>query len=250
MSPIKEPNFFADEIRNENLAEELREGAEKDMAEQREFLRGAMTEKRVGGMISEWDDYLKLFQNAQGEKALGEASVCYLWSRTAAANIRAKIPAAKIIMVLRDPSEIAFSLYVQSVAGGHIRGSFRETIAACRRNTSEKFSVYYPFLELGMLYEQVKRFVETFPRESVLILFYEEYRERQGEVFRRIFQFLGVNEAFAPDTSRRHHDFRDRSLVMDARDRADLVEFYREDVLRLATLLGCDLSAWARVSVR
>src|ERR1700722_13551212 len=99
MSPIKEPNYFASEIRNENLAEELRELADKDLTEQREFLRGAMTEKRIGGMISEWADYLKLFQNARDEKALGEASVCYLWSRTAAENIRAKIPGAKIIMV-------------------------------------------------------------------------------------------------------------------------------------------------------
>jgi hypothetical protein len=245
MSAIKEPNYFADEIRVENLAEELREAADKDLEEQREFLRGPMTEKRSGGMISEWDDYLRLFQNARAEKALGEASVCYLWSRTAAANIRAKIPGAKIIMVLRDPSEIAFSLYVQSVAGGHIRGTFRETLEACRRNTSEKFSVVYPFLELGLLYEQVKRFLEAFPREQVLIVFYEQYRERQGEMFGQIFRFLGVDAQFTPDTSQRYHEFREGGqLVIDPRDREWLVEYYREDVRRLAGLLGRDLSSW------
>ena len=42
MSAIKEPNYFADEIRAENLAEELRAGANKDLLEQREFLRGDM----------------------------------------------------------------------------------------------------------------------------------------------------------------------------------------------------------------
>jgi len=247
MSAIKEPNYFADEIRAENLAEELRAGADKDLLEQREFLRGDMKEKRFGGMISEWADYLKLFQNARDEKAVGEASVCYLWSKTAAANIRARIPGAKIVMVLRDPREIAVSLYVQSVAGGHIQGTFRETLEACRRNGSGKFSVVYPFLELGLLYEQVKRFVEAFPREQVLILFYEEYRERRGEVFERIFRFLGVDAQFRPDTSRRYHEFREGAAkAIDPRDREWLGEYYREDVRRLAGMLGRDLGAWVR----
>ena len=111
--------------------------------------------------------------------------------------------------------------------------------------------MYYPLLELGMLHEQVKRFLDAFPRENVLILFYEEYRERQVAVFRKIFRFLGVDAEFAPDTSRRYHDFRKGvAQAMDARDLEYLVEFYRDDVLRLARLLDCDLSAWAGTSVR
>ena len=247
MSPIKEPNYFASEIRAENLADELREEGEKDQQEVQEYLRGPMQEKRFGGMISEWTDYLKLFQNAGREKARGEASVCYLWSKSAAANIRERVPGAKIIMMLRDPCEIAFSLYLQSVAGGHIRGSFRETIEACRRNTSEKFSIVYPFLELGLLYEQVKRFLDEFPRENVLILFYEQYRERPSEVFAQIFRFLGVDPGFVPDTSRRYHEFREGATkAADSGDRECLITYYREDVLRLSNLLDCDLGAWVR----
>ena len=247
MSPIKEPNLFATEIRMENLSDELRGDAEEDRRELEEYLRGPMLEKRFGGMISEWADYQKLFQNAKGEKAVGEASVCYLWSKTAAANIRERIPQAKIIMMLRDPCEIAFSLYLQSVAGGHIRGSFRETIEACRRNTSEKFSIVYPFLELGLLHEQVERFLDAFPRENVLILYYEEYRERPSEVFAQIFRFLSVDPAFAPDTSRRYHEFRQgANKTADPGDRDYLIAYYGEDVMRLSGLLDRDLGAWVR----
>jgi hypothetical protein len=247
MSPIKEPNYFAAEIRAENLADELREEGEKDRQELREYLRGPMQEKRFGGMVSEWTDYLKLFQNAANEKAVGEASVCYLWSKSAAANIRERVPGAKIIMMLRDPREIAFSLYLQSVAGGHIRGSFRETIEACRRNTSEKFSIVYPFLELGLLYEQVKRFLDRFPRENVLILFYEHYREGPSDIFAQIFRFLGVDPTFVPDTSRRYHEFREGATkAAEPGDREYLITYYKEDVMRLSSLLDCDLSAWVR----
>ena len=48
-----------------------------------------------------------MFQRVKDEKAIGEATVSYLWSETAAANIHARIPDAKIVMVLRDPAERA-----------------------------------------------------------------------------------------------------------------------------------------------
>lgn len=285
MSPIKEPNYFATEIRAENFADELREQVDKDLQQLRDYLRGPMHEKRFGGLVSEWADYLKLFHNARSEKALGEASVCYLWSKTAAAQIRSAIPQARIIMVLRDPSEVAFSLYLQSVAEGLVRGSFRETIEAALRCKSEEFSLLHPFLELGMYSGQVKRFLQLFPRQNILILFYEEYRQQQVEALARIFRFLDVDPDFVPDTSQRYLEpriprfigltyflkktlvwgnaanylpkplrpwlrnltHRDRTAIaINSSDRKCLVEYYRNDVEQLSILLDRDLSAWLR----
>jgi hypothetical protein len=65
-------------------------------------------------MVSEWEDYLRLFQHVRGETVIGEASVGYLWSETAARNIHAKIPSAKIPLVLRDPADRAFSQYLRT----------------------------------------------------------------------------------------------------------------------------------------
>ncbi len=283
MSPIKEPNYFAGEIRAENLEDSLRGEAEKDLIELRRYLNGSMQEKRFGGLVSEWTDYVRLFRNAKREKALGEASVCYLWSKTAAANIWASVPQAKILMMLRDPAELAFSLYLQSVTEGRTRATFSETIDACLRNRSERFSMHYPFLELGSFYEQVRRFLDVFPRENILILFYENYRREQAAVLARIFEFLGADGSFTPDTSRRYLEprvprfiastyflkksgawklaqrstptrlrsamsgvvFKDRSTIsMNARDRARLVDYYREDIGQLSALLDRDLGAW------
>src|SRR5258708_35381840 len=159
MSPSKEPNDFASEIRPENFGDELQTQVAKGIRELQEYLHGPMRGKRFGGLVSQWDDYLRLFQGAKGEKAIGEASVCYLWSKTAAANIRARIPGAKIIMILRNPADVAFSLYLQSVTGGRFRGSFGKLLQDSRLCNKEKFSLLYPLLELGLYYEQVKRFL-------------------------------------------------------------------------------------------
>lgn len=285
MSPIKEPNYFASEIRAENFADDLRDHVGDDLQQLREYLRSPMRENRFGGLVSEWSDYLKLFQNAKTEKAIGEASVCYLWSKTAAARIHSKIPCAKIVMVLRDPTEVAFSLYLQSVAEGLVRGSFRETIEACVCNKSARFSLLYPFLELSLYFEQVKRFLQTFPGQNILILFYEEYRQQQLKTLAKIFRFLNVAPDFVPDTSERHLEprvprligltnflkktsvwgyakswapnplrpwlrnltYRRRTaIMMNDRDREYLVEYYRKDVEQLSILLDRDLSAWLR----
>jgi hypothetical protein len=77
MSTIKEPNFFAAEIREENFDPKLRRGIARETRGLRKFLSGPMHEKRFGGIVADWEDYLHLFANANNESALGEASVCY-----------------------------------------------------------------------------------------------------------------------------------------------------------------------------
>ncbi|MBZ5609092.1 MAG: sulfotransferase domain-containing protein [Acidobacteriia bacterium] len=244
MSPIKEPNYFASEVRAENFDAEHQERIARDLEEQRRYLEGPMSEKRFGALGLEWDDYLKLFRNARDEKAIGEASVCYLWSESAAANIFQKIPDARILMILRDPAERAFSQYMQWVTKGVIRHSFREQVDQSLRNSGGKFELMHPFLEMGLYHEQVKRYLDLFPLENVRILFYDDYRDDAPGVIADVLRFLGVDAEFAPDMSRRHLAGREPGSTMDARDRAYLASYYREDVQRLAALLDRDLSRW------
>ncbi|HEX5431187.1 MAG TPA: sulfotransferase, partial [Bryobacteraceae bacterium] len=79
MSPIKEPSYFASELRPENFHPRIKLQMRREMEDVRRYLRGAMTEKRFGGPVADWEDYLKLFENAR-EAVRGEASASYLWS--------------------------------------------------------------------------------------------------------------------------------------------------------------------------
>ena len=208
MSPIKEPNYFASEVRPDNFSEELQQQISHEMHTLQEYLRSPMWEKRFGGILQEWEDYLRLFQNVNGEKAIGEASVCYLWSRTAAANIFSRIPDAKIIMILRDPAERAFSQYLHALGMGLVRKSFREEIQTSLRHNDGKFRVLSSFLEFGLYYEQVKRYLELFAIRNVCIHVFEEYQEQPAKVLREIFHFLSVDCSVVPHTSRKHLEAR------------------------------------------
>jgi hypothetical protein len=244
MSPVKEPNYFASEIQLEGFAEPLREPMRRRMADMQRYLAGSMEEKRFGAVGLEWVGYLKLFRNVRQEKAIGEASVCYLWSESAARNIFARIPEAKIIMILRDPAERALSQYRQWAGKEQMRETFRDVCEKSIANQGGKFQAMSPFLEMGLYAEQVKRYFDLFPRENIRVDFYENYRRDPAGMIAETLRFLGVDASFQPDMSRRHLEGNRASCAMDFRERAYLTAFYRDDVRKLAQLLDCDLSRW------
>jgi hypothetical protein len=244
MSPIKEPNYFASEIRLGEFSEHLRPRAEQDLAPLRAYLNGPMREKRFGSLISEWPDYLRLFRKVQAQKAIGEASVCYLWSETAAANIRRSIPNARIILVLRNPVEIVFSMYLHTLRSGAIQGTFREAIERGLKQRGGRIDIWHPFLDMGLYCEQVKRYLETFPKEQLRIYWYEEYQAKPARMMADILRFLEVDRTFRPDMSKRYLESGLPDVAPDRADRAFLIEFYREDIDKLSDLLKRDLSSW------
>ena len=71
--------------------------------------------KRGGVPPQTLEDYLALFADARPDQRAGEASSSYLWSRTAAENIAALQPDAKIIALLREPASFLYSLHLQLV---------------------------------------------------------------------------------------------------------------------------------------
>ena len=244
MSPVKEPNHFASEIRLEGFAEAQQERVRHGMEETRAYLGGVMREKRFGAVGLDWNDYLKLFRNADGEKALGEASVCYLWSQSAARNIFARVPEAKIVMILRDPAERAFSQYMQWTSKGGMRDTFLEACEKSIANAGGKFRPMSPFLEMGLYANQVRRYLDLFPRENIHIAFYEDYERNPKGILADLLRFLGVDETFRPDMSRRYLVGNGGGRVMSDAERRYLTDYYREDLRMLSRLLNRDLSRW------
>src|SRR5436853_3687804 len=66
MSPIKEPCYFASEVRVENLAPSYRRHVRRMSRRLPEVLAAVNSVKPLGWLVSEWDDYLRLFQNVEG----------------------------------------------------------------------------------------------------------------------------------------------------------------------------------------
>ena len=247
MSPIKEPNFFASEIRPENFDSQLQRRAADDAVQVQEYLAGPMRKKRFGGIVTQWDDYVRLFANATSETALGEASVCYLWSPSAPSKIAERIPAAKIIVMLRDPAAREFSEYVQCLGSGAIQGTFREYINNCLDHRSPPFSIHYPSLDLGFYAAQLRRYLDRFG-PNVWIGFYEDFCAQPLDIYGDICRFLGVTPHFVPDMRQKHLKATGptRALAIDPADRRLLIDLYRDDIAQLAALLNRNLNHWLR----
>jgi len=283
MSPIKEPNFFADEVRVANFSDEFQNRAAQRQQELRRFLAGPMTERCSAGPVENWEDYVRLFENVRGERAIGEASVCYLWSPTAITNILARVPTAKFVIVLRNPIDRALSQYRHMLSFAQRPMTFTEHVQTALASQSTQFSEVYPFLRFGIYGEQLERLFHGVPRERVGVWFYEDYSSNPRGMLKEMFRFLGVDEQFEPDFSERHMEarvprsyaankllrgghlarmirttvpqrirvglrtifFQPRSaVVMTDADCSLLADYYRTDVLKLSALLGRDLSAW------
>ncbi len=279
MSPVKEPCFFADEIRGETISSGFRSHLRRQTRLLDKVLNDGEPVKPLGWITQNWDDYLRLFRNVHGETAIGESSAAYLWSPTAAANIHARFPNARIVMILRDPAERAFSQYLHQVAAGLTRDRFRDHIERSMRDPHEHLSIYYPFLEAGLYAEQVERFLALFQRERMRIYWYEEAWRNPPGLLRNLFEFLEVNPAFEPDTTRKslqrrrprfasaHYYLKKFNLTaliptsmraplksvafvsgsaikIDPADRKFLIHYYAADIQRLSKILDRDLSRW------
>jgi hypothetical protein len=281
MSPIKEPHFLADEIRLANYTDRFRRMAEAKLGGLSDYLAGDMSSKFSAGPVERWEDYQRLFHNSKDEIARGEASPCYLWSPTAAANIARRFPGAKILMVLRDPAERAFSQYLHMLTFADTPISFRAYVDQCLHSHCTRIGELYPFLYFGFYAAQVERYLALFPSDRVRICWYEDYQRDPGGVLKDVFQFLAVDPSFQPDLSEWHMlarvprsyavnralkpvwarmktavpapaarklkriVFRPReSMTMLAEDRAFLRSLYREDVQKLQELTGRDLGHW------
>ena len=132
--------------------------------------------------------------------AVGEASVWYLYSRTAARNIMEFDPDARVIVMVRNPVELVPSLHSQlsymlderepdpAVAWG--------LQAARARGEGLPSTVRVPeFLQYGeaaLLGAQVRRVLDVVPREQLKVLIFDDLRADTGAVYRDTLAFLGV----------------------------------------------------------
>lgn len=279
VSPLKEPCYFSTEIRIHNFDPSLQQQVELSAASLRRYLDAGAETKRFGGIVSELSDYQNLFARAKHEKAIGEASVCYLWSETAAPSIAEMLPHARIIIVLMDPAERAFHQYLKSLSDGTVDHSFRRHVEIAMKSIhrpGSKICPFHPFLALGEYAQQVERYLKHFPTRQLSISLYEDTQTNYSQWFTDLLSFLNVDTHFAlpdvevpskPNLARINSLYQPSSLAVEKNprsfnekqedqsdafpklrpeDRAVLVAYYREDILRLQDLIQRDLSSWLR----
>lgn len=137
----------------------------------------------------------QFFSDHHGEKAIGEVSPGNMIHPEAPKRIAEVIPDTKLIFMLRNPIQRAFSQYLYGIYLGmdNPNESFSEMIRDPNHEWGSRI------VELGMYYEQLQRFAQYFPRDRMLILLYEDFVSNPQQVLSHIFEFLGVDPSFEPE---------------------------------------------------
>jgi len=242
------------------------------LKEPRFFCHGGQSDDRLSFPIQSRAEYEALFDDAAGEKALGEASVHYIRHSEAPARIRDLIPQVRLIASLRDPVDRSYSLYQmnQRNHGANRTASFVEALRSDRQLQ-------------GLYHGHLQRYFALFSREQIRIILLEDLEAAPRRTVSGLFDFLGVDPAFTPDLSKianqggeprnkaLHSLLSNRRLIaasrrivpealvapfkalrarnlskhpLPAADRRLATDFFRDDILRTQDLIGRDLSRW------
>jgi len=183
----------------------------------------------------------------------GEASVSCLFFPEAAERVAKSLPNTRIIVLLRDPVERAYSHYQHELAMGYEYLSFEDALRReCvidggkwrLRNLREKSMfeyVHFSYLAKGLYAEQLKCWMEKIPRDRFLILKSEDFFNDPSNSFAQVLQFLGLPRSNRI-AFRKYNEGNYQPL--DATLRDQLKEFYEPHNEELSRFLGLDLSDW------
>lgn len=258
MCPIKEPNFFScEEIREQNLYYEI-------------------------DCVDNLHDYGELFIDVLGEKAIGEASVSYMFYPQVARKIKENVPDAKIIIMLRNPVQRGFSHYLMDKRLGYVDLPFKDVVY--KQIKHPLIDLYYQqYVELGLYCEQVERYLKIWGENRVKIVLLSDFQSKTKDTLFQVCDFLGINNSFLFDVSERHNMYIQPKMKclssvyassimrktanfflplrvqktikkrlftptqkpsMDEDTSRYLLNFYKKDIMNLQTLLKINLEAW------
>lgn len=265
MSENKEPTFFS--YANENTPE---------------FSLG-----RKVKFITDPDEYFKLFETVKNEKCIGEASTPYLYFfEKSISNIKKYLPNhqnIKIIIILRNPVERAYSQYMMKVRDLTETMSFEDAIKnePIRIENNGHFDFFY--VDRGFYFKQVKAFLDNFA--NVKILLFDDLKKDPKETLNGIYDFLDISKQHSVDTGKHYNvsgqpkfkilrrlileknfgktlikamlpktirqklaetinSCNMKKMPLKEKTRKELVKLYKNDIIKLESLINRDLSEW------
>jgi hypothetical protein len=178
----------------------------------------------------------------------GEGTTYYIFHPRAPQRIRETLPKAKLIVLMRNPVDRAYSQYHQKIRRGREILSFEDAIEAePRRLEGERekmladknyVSIHHrdhSYLARGVYVDQLRHWMTLFPKEQMLILRSEDLRVRPAELFKQTLKFLEL-PGWEPQAYN-DHNFASYQ-PMDPRTRKRLVEYFKPHNQRLYEFLG------------
>jgi hypothetical protein len=181
MSPFKEPEYFAPNSPT----------------------------NQCGRYYSHEENYLRLFEKAGAAIALGEASTAYLWDPDAPTTIHKQLPNAKIIAILRNPIQRAYSDYLQD---RHLRNIKRPFVEVLRQELMDKAKNNgkigiddFSYIRNGLYSGNLGAYFALFGRRNVKVIYFEDFTKDSRTAVNALLEFLGVPHRIYDELVEKHN---------------------------------------------
>lgn len=243
-------------------------------------------------VVKYFDEYCRLFEHTAGKKAIGEASHTNLYyHQKAIPLITQYLGDPKIIIILRNPVERAFSAYMNRILQNREFLPLEEALRQEPKRIAEGWRSTWFYQDGGFYTQQVKAYFDHF--SAVKICLFDDLKRDPESLMQDLYRFLEVDAAFRPDVTANHNIsgvprlrlfnrlFRQKPPLQrlvriigetiftddgwaSLRERLkakllvkptikpgtkhSLENLYRDDIAKLQTLIGRDLTHWLKDS--
>ncbi len=238
--------------------------------------------------IADRAQYEALFADVSDERAWGEASTWYLHTPGTAERIRQLVPDMKLIAILRQPVERAYSnfLHAKNYLKIEPYDDFAQAIRAEEERWQQQWGHPWYYKRKGFYFQLLKPYFDIFPRDQIRVYLMDDLKADARGLLQDIFRFLEVDDSFEPDFARRYNVSansarsqtlhkvlnqpnpakaivrrflparmrRQLKLKLQQKNRAEqqispeiraeLMDEFRNDILKLQDLIDRDLSLW------
>lgn len=153
-----------------------------------------MTKESFNKFIFEEEKYYKLYKNKKDNQITGDASTGYLWdfnnAITSIKEMHNNVSNPKIIILLRNPIDRAFSAYNQLRLKGYEKKSFYESLMLEEKRMEEKWHPFYYYVQYGLYFNQVQAYIKNF--DQVKIILYDDLKSNTLEILNELCDFLDI----------------------------------------------------------
>lgn len=160
---------------------------------------GPGADRVASHVVTNRADYLALFAACPAGFVTGEASPDYLMEVATPQTASRLVPDARLIAILRHPVDRAYSQFLhERHLGKEPCASFEQAWEAGDARIAQGWRPVYAYRQRGFYGAQLTRWLEHFPREQLLILFYEDWRTRPADVLAQVWRHLGLEPMDRP----------------------------------------------------
>lgn len=164
-----------------------------------ENTKGPGDKQVLGELCANRDEYSKHYAGVKDERVVGDISPSYLYYGVQE-NIKRELDNVKIVVMLRNPVEKAYSQYMHLVRDQRESLSFREALMAEEKRRLDGWSAIWRYAESSLYSRRLLDYMDCFGKDNVHVIVFEDFVSQPKETLKQLFLFLGIDESVCINT--------------------------------------------------